>query len=99
MLETEFESMAKGYNHKQYRLSSEKRYAAYISILPFTKDLTLQKFCSDIWPLSMDEKREDKKIIAPSVIDNDLWKSLQKQMNVKSDYEIILEKHKNLTNG
>jgi hypothetical protein len=47
----------------------------------------------------MDEQQEDKKIIAPSVIDNNLWKSLQKQMNVKSDYEIILEKHKNLTNG
>lgn len=99
LLPREFRSLVDGYNYKQYRLSSEKRYAAYISILPFTKDLTLQKFCSDIWPLSMDEKPEDKKIIAPSVIDNDLWKSLQKQMNVKSDYEIILEKHKNLTNG
>jgi len=42
----------------------------------------------------MDEKQEDKKIIAPSVIDNDLWKSLKKQMNAKSEYETILEKHK-----
>jgi hypothetical protein len=99
LLPREFRSLVDGYNHKQYRLSSEKRYAAYISILPFTKDLTLQKFCSDIWPLPMDEKREQQQLIEPPVIDNELWQALKKQMNVKSDYEMILEKHKNLSNG
>jgi hypothetical protein len=86
-----------GYNRREYRHSSENRYAAYISILPFTKDLTLQKFCSDIWPLAMDEKPEDRKLIEPPVIDNDLWQALKKQMKPKkSEYEMILEKHKQL---
>jgi hypothetical protein len=100
MLETEFESMAKGYNHKQYRLSSEKRHATFISILPFTKNLTAQKFCSDIWPLAMDEKPKRQQLIEPPVIDNDLWQALKKQMKPKkSEYEMILEKHKIKSNG
>jgi hypothetical protein len=57
--------------------------------------MNYQKFCSTIWPLALDEKPADKtRIQQHAVIDEDLWQALQKQAGQKTDYEMILEKHK-----
>jgi hypothetical protein len=98
LLPREFRSLVDGYNHKQYRLSSEKRYTAYISILPFTKDISLEKFCREFWPLPMD--KFDKEIYFDPVPDKELWEELKKQAKPqKSEYEKIVEKHKIISNG
>lgn len=76
-------------------MAGERRFATYISILPFTKDLTYDKFCSDIWPLERDEKREKKVDLDMPVMTTELWVALKKQMRPKkTEYEKILEKHK-----
>jgi hypothetical protein len=95
MLPVDYKALVEGYQKKQYRLSSEKRYAAFIGISPHVKDMSYKKFCSQIWPLPMDQQQQDKKKLQTiSVIDEDLWAALQKQAGKKTEYETILEKHK-----
>jgi hypothetical protein len=91
----EFASLAEGYAKKQYRSSSERRYQTYVSILPWTKDLNYGRFCSEVWPLSMDEKQESY-LIDPTP-PPEIWEALKKQLSPKkTEFETILSKHKKL---
>ncbi len=92
LLPHEFASLAEGYAKRQYRSSSERRYQTYVSILPWTKDLNYNKFCNEIWPLSMDEKID---ISFDPALDKETWAALKKQLKPKKkEFETILSKHK-----
>lgn len=78
--------MAEGYRAKQYKLSCEKRHAAFLSILPFTKDVSLDKFNRDFWPLQGDRVPDDEVKEMP-VIDAELWNKILKRHNIKQGEE------------
>ena len=82
LLPHELSSMAEGYRAKQYKLSCEKRHAAFLSILPFTKDVSLDKFNRDFWPLQGD-KREEQEEGRP-VIDKELWNKILARHKIKT---------------
>jgi hypothetical protein len=98
LLPDEFISMTNGYLLKRYIMSHEHRHATFISVLPFFKDITFERFCREMWPLDLDKKylfgeREQKEIPMAS---HELWTALKKHMSEdqsKKDYEDILKRH------
>lgn len=89
--------MAEGYRRRHYLLADNLRYATYLMVSPYLKNVFYPKFCSDYWPMAMDEKMmEQKRNGKPNVIDSKTWAALQKQLTlppVSSEYEKILKTH------
>jgi len=74
LLPHELSSMVEGYRTKQYKLSCERRHAAYLSILPFSKDVTLAMFNRDFWPLAGDKVQDIEE--GRPVVDKELWEKI-----------------------
>jgi hypothetical protein len=95
-------ALIKGYNRRRYAASNERRIQSFISVLPFVKNISYQKFCADFWPLAGD--KEAVKIERPE-IDAETWEEIKKQLRPrgqaeqKQEYENILSKHTIITNG
>jgi len=83
LLPHELNATIEGYQRRQYKLSCEKRHAAFLSILPFTKDVTIEKFCRDFWPLAGDQKPQDDEPKEMPVIEADLWNKILERHNIK----------------
>ena len=81
LLPHELSSMAEGYRAKQYKLSCERRHAAFLSILPFTKDVSLDKFNRDFWPLAGDRREEPEE--GRPVIEAELWNKILARHKIK----------------
>ena len=74
LLPHELSSMVEGYRAKQYKLSCERRHAAYLSILPFSKDVTAAMFNRDFWPLAGDKQKEIEE--GRPTVDIELWNKI-----------------------
>jgi|GEM_PF-6211901 hypothetical protein len=102
LLPREFMALIKGYNRRKYAASNERRMQSFISVLPFVKNISYQKFCNEFWSLPGD--KEAVKIERPE-IDAETWEAIKKQLRPREqvqqskEYEDILQKHKIITNG
>ena len=62
--------------------------------------MTLHRFCTEMWPLQLDDFGEYESRYYDPVPDPEIWAALKKQLSPKkTEYDKIIERNKALNNG